>query len=39
MFQPEKIKQLQVWLQHNNEIELAIIFGSYAKGYKLPVVI
>ncbi len=32
MIESEKIKQLQVWLQHNNEIELAILFGSYAKG-------
>lgn len=32
MIQSEKIKQVQVWLQHNNKIELAILFGSYAKG-------
>ncbi len=32
MIQSEKVKQLQVWLEHNNEIDLAILFGSYAKG-------
>ena len=28
----EKKKQLQMWLEDNNEIGLAILFGSYAKG-------
>ena len=28
----EKTKQLQKWLKDNNEIGLAILFGSYAKG-------
>ena len=32
MIQSEKVKQLQKWLTHNNEIELAVLYGSYAKG-------
>lgn len=32
MIQSEKVKQLQVWLEQHNEIDLAILFGSYAKG-------
>ena len=32
MQHPEKVKKLQVWLQQHNEIRLAILFGSYAKG-------
>ncbi len=28
----EKEKQIQMWLKHNDEIMLAILFGSYAKG-------
>ncbi|NOQ35284.1 MAG: nucleotidyltransferase domain-containing protein [Methylococcaceae bacterium] len=27
----EKVKTLQTWLQNNDDIELAILFGSYAK--------
>jgi predicted nucleotidyltransferase len=32
MIQPEKVKQLQAWLEHNNDIDVAILFGSYATG-------
>ena len=32
MIVSEKEKQLQIWLDNNNEIGLAILFGSYAKG-------
>ena len=28
----DKKKQLQMWLEDNNEVGLAILFGSYAKG-------
>ncbi len=29
---PEKVKQLQTWLEHNNDIDIGILFGSYATG-------
>jgi predicted nucleotidyltransferase len=32
----EKEKQLQLWLDNNNEIDIAILFGSYAKGTQSP---
>ena len=32
MIPSEKVKQLQIWLEDNEKIELAILFGSYAKG-------
>ncbi len=32
MIQSEKVQPLQVWLNQNEKIELAILFGSYAKG-------
>lgn len=32
IIQSEKVKQLQMWLEKNEKIELAILFGSYAKG-------
>ena len=28
----EKVKALQTWLQNNDDIKLAIVFGSYAKN-------
>jgi predicted nucleotidyltransferase len=32
MIQSEKVEKVEKWLEQNNEIELAILFGSYAKG-------
>lgn len=32
MNQSEKIQQLQVWLNRQDRIELAVLFGSYARG-------
>lgn len=32
MIASEKIKQLQIWLNQNEKIELAILFEYYAKG-------
>jgi len=32
MIASEEVEKVEKWLEQNNEIEIAILFGSYAKG-------